>query len=96
MFEKRKILQDFRPVDFVAHSIAVGSTARLIGETLGVSKLENYFVAGILHDIGKLLFFDQFPAEFEEALIYSEKNKVPILESETKILGIGHDFAGDF
>lgn len=95
MFEKRKILQDFRPVDFWAHSIAVGSTARLIGETLGVSKLENYFVAGILHDIGKLLFFDQFPAEFEEVLIYSEKNKVPILESETKILGIGHDFAGE-
>ncbi len=95
MFEKRKILQDFKPVDFWAHSIAVGTIARLIGEALGVSKLENYFVAGILHDIGKLLFFDQFPNEFEEALIYSEKNKVPIIESETKILGIGHDFAGE-
>jgi putative nucleotidyltransferase with HDIG domain len=95
MFEKRKILQDFKPVDFWAHSIAVGTSARLIGEALGVTKLENYFVAGILHDIGKLLFFDQFPDEFEEVLIYCEKNKVPIIEAENKILGLGHDSAGE-
>ena len=95
LFSKKKIVHSFRPVDFWAHSIGVGTAARLIGDALGITKLENFFVAGILHDIGKLVFFDQFPAEYEEALKYAENNKITVLDAEKKIIGIGHVFAGE-
>ncbi len=95
MFDKRKVLQDFKPVEFWAHSIAVGTIARLIGEALGVSNLENYFVAGILHDIGKLLLFDKFPNEYDEALSFAAKNKLTIHDAETQILGITHEQVGN-
>lgn len=95
LFAKKKIINKFRPVEFWSHSIGVGTSARLIGEALGVTKLENYFVAGILHDIGKLVFFDQFPKEYSEVLKYCEDNQTTILQAEKQILGIGHDFAGE-
>ena len=94
MFKHNKIILDFRPVDFWEHSIAVGVATRLIGTALGASNLENYFLAGILHDIGKLLFFDIAEDEYEQVLLRVEETKRVVVDVEKEILGLDHTDAG--
>ena len=47
---------------FWAHSIGVGVAAKLFAAALDVSigEREEYFVAGLLHDLGKLPFGDEY------------------------------------
>lgn len=94
MFKTNNIILDFRPVDFWSHSIAVGVATRLVGSAVGVANLENYFLAGILHDVGKLLFFDLAENEYEKVLEKVEEKKCTIGEAEKEILGIDHSSAG--
>ena len=94
MFKNDKIILDFRPVDFWEHSIAVGVATRLIGSYIGVANLENYFLAGILHDVGKLVFFDLIEEDYKKVLRKVEENKCTIIEAEKEILSIDHTSAG--
>jgi len=94
MFSKNKILVKFKPADFWAHSIAVGVTSRLLAEALGNMNLDNYFLAGVLHDIGKLIFFEYIPNEYTDVLNFSQESGVEIRDAELKILGMNHPTIG--
>lgn len=94
MFSKSKAILKFKPVDFWSHSIAVGVSTRLLAETYGNINLENYFLAGVLHDIGKLVFFEYISDLYAEALNYAGENGCSILDAETKIIGINHQTIG--
>ncbi|MEW6186957.1 MAG: HDOD domain-containing protein [Thermodesulfobacteriota bacterium] len=89
-FSKRDDVLDFRPVDFWGHSIAVGIAARLIGQTLGLANQENFFVTGVLHDIGKLVFFEFSEDRFAAALALSKRNHQPLQKAEKTIFGLDH------
>ena len=43
---------------------------------------ESAFCAGILHDIGKLIFNEYVNEGYQEACQYALKNKIPMLEAE--------------
>ncbi len=93
-FSKDKTLLNFRPVDFWAHSIAVGIATRMIGAAIGEKNLENYFLAGIIHDIGKLIFFEYAHNDYARALELVESKKCSIKDAETEVMGIDHSRAG--
>lgn len=94
LFSKKKLITSFRPVDFWKHSIGVGVITRYIGNTLQVPRPENYFLAGILHDIGKLVLFENFGDQYETVLQYAEDRKCQIIDAEREILGVDHTVAG--
>lgn len=94
IFQENKVISNFRPVDFWKHSIAVGVATRLIGNTMHITNLENYFLAGILHDIGKLLFFQLADTEYSKVLDKVDESKCTIIEAEKEILGLCHTDAG--
>ncbi len=76
--------------NFWRHSIACGVYARLLAsEKLGVSE-ERLFVAGLLHDIGKLVLFRQAPQQARQALEYAFTNRIPLVAAEREILGFDH------
>jgi HD-like signal output (HDOD) protein len=93
-FSKDKSVHKFRPVDFWAHSIAVGLTTRFIGSAIGERVLENYFLSGVLHDVGKLIFFELAAKEYEEVINLVNHKNMLIRDAETEILGIDHSKAG--
>ncbi len=93
-FTKDKIISNLRPVDLWAHSIGVGIVTRLIGNAIGEKELENYFLAGIIHDIGKLLFIEFLADEYKKVVKYVEDKNCSIIEAEREILDMDHCRAG--
>ena len=93
-FSKDKRLVNFRPMDFWAHSIGVGIATRMIGKAKGEKNLENYFLAGVFHDIGKLLFLEFAHEEYAKVLEIVEEKNCRIKDAETEIFGIDHARAG--
>lgn len=93
-FSRQKLFEKISPNDFWKHSIAVGITSRIIAKMSGQADFENYFLAGILHDIGKLVFMETAPTQFSDSLELVRREGVKILEAEKKILGLDHTEAG--
>jgi HD-like signal output (HDOD) protein len=79
---------------FWEHSLGVGAYARLIGPMVGYPLSEDAFVAGLLHDIGKVIFDQYRKKEFLEAIQLSKKESIPLIKAETEILGASHALAG--
>src|SRR5258707_667771 len=54
----------------MAHSFDVARLTRAIAESEGAPRAvaEDAFLAGMLHDVGKLVFAAGFPAEFERSI----------------------------
>jgi putative nucleotidyltransferase with HDIG domain len=78
--------------DFWAHSIGVGVMAKLLAAEQGVplAEREEYFVAGLLHDLGKIPFGD----EYAEVLARVVDVQQPLNLLETEVLGIDHEEVG--
>ncbi len=81
---------------FWAHSLAVGVIAKLLAENKGVGKNEqaNYFVAGLLHDIGKVLFAHFIPNEYQQVLQKVATEQIPLYQAERDLLGFDHSEIG--
>lgn len=87
---------DFNTQDFLLHSLTTASICRLLAEKLGVkgSDCSDYFVAGLLHDFGKIVFAEFDPENFKLALAKSQDENIPLHEAETAIMGITHAQVG--
>ncbi|MEA3468052.1 MAG: HDOD domain-containing protein [Thermodesulfobacteriota bacterium] len=77
---------------FWAHSIGTGVCAKLLARANGVPVLEceEYFVAGLLHDLGKIPFGD----EYIVVLLQAQQEFQPLIEVEREVLGIDHQKVG--
>lgn len=93
-FSKSKLFKKFKPIDLWAHSIGVGIATRMLGSAVGEKNLENYFLAGIFHDIGKLIFFEYVPNEYAKVIDLVESKKIAIKDAELEVLGLNHARAG--
>lgn len=77
---------------FWAHSIATGVCAKLLARAndVPVMECEEYFVAGLLHDLGKIPFGD----EYIEVLHMARDEQRPLIDVEQEILGLDHQEVG--
>lgn len=71
------------------HSMATALAARLLAPRLRLDPDEG-FVAGLLHDIGKLVLAAHFPAEGAQAIALARSADVPSAEAERATLGLTH------
>lgn len=77
---------------FWAHSIGAGVSAKLLGEAKGlpIMEREELFLAGLLHDLGKVPFGD----DYIEALNIAKFEQLPLHEVELDVMGIDHQEVG--
>ena len=77
---------------FWAHSIGAGVSAKLLGEVKGlpVMEREELFLAGLLHDLGKVPFGD----EYIEVLSRAKNEQLPLRDVELDLMGIDHQEVG--
>jgi putative nucleotidyltransferase with HDIG domain len=74
---------------FWLHSVLVGRlTEKLAGGFRDTSGLD--YLAGLLHDVGKLIEQHYFPREFEQVIIRSLERKCGHAPMEKEILGLDH------
>ncbi len=77
---------------FWAHSIGAGVSAKLLGEAKGMAVMEReeLFLAGLLHDLGKVPFGD----EYIEVLTIAKTDQRPLNMVELEVMGIDHQEVG--
>ncbi len=84
------------PIDaFWSHSIHAGVTAKAIASRKKIpGSLEEYFIAGLLHDLGKIPLSDCFPLEYRRAMDMVLTKNWPLYHAEKAFFGFDHCLTG--
>ncbi|CDH47315.1 HDOD domain-containing protein [Candidatus Contendibacter odensensis] len=72
---------------FWFRSIACGIAARLLARRKHLYEGERLFIAGLLHNIGRLIFYSQCPDLYREALGRVERGECEIAIAERQVFG---------
>ncbi len=79
---------------FWRHSVACGLSARAIHRARGEYDGESIFVAGLLHDIGRLVMCLKVPDQLKIVLDFAEKSGDRWYKAEAKYFGFDHGGVG--
>ena len=90
MFSNNKKLSKFNQEKFWDHSLGCAVGAKVIGNALRHDKIEELFVAGLLHDIGKIVEMMFLPKQFSKIADYVNDNHALMRTAEETILGYNH------
>jgi len=82
---------------FWRHSIFTAVLSRILARECNILHPERLFVGGLLHDIGRLIFYCKLPQAMEEVLrLEQETGQRDGLDIERQVLGFDHaEVAGD-
>lgn len=84
---------DFDFHGFWLHAIATGVCASLIAKRIDINP-ESAFMAGLLHDIGRLVLVTGFPNQYQTVMNYRTEHDCTLLEAERAILSCDHAAVG--
>ena len=78
--------------DFWHHSLYCGLLAQILSKKSNKTNSESIFIAGLLHDIGQLLMFNQMPEKSHEAilLLMEGTEELETFEAERHVFGFDH------
>jgi HD-like signal output (HDOD) protein len=85
---------EFSPTGLWEHSVGAAVGAGLLARHTRHEDREEVFVAGLLHDVGKLVLFHFLTKEFLAVLETSRREDIPIRTAEQRLLGFTHDQVG--
>jgi HD-like signal output (HDOD) protein len=82
--------------EFWTHSLCAGVTAKSIAAIKGipVREREEYFMAGLLHDLGKIPLNKHFSDKYFQALNLAKLEQNPLHLAENMIFGVDHCVVG--
>ena len=75
---------------FWDHSLGCAVGAKVIGNYLRHDKIEELFVSGLLHDIGKIVEMMFLPDEFSRVVATVKRENILIATAENEVLGYNH------
>lgn len=78
------------------HSIGVGAAAKLLAVKMNVDPKvrDEYFIAGLLHDIGKIVMNQHFNELYLNAISQADLQKRPLWQIEDQLMQINHARVG--
>ncbi len=80
-----KDIVDFKT--FWRSSLLSGVLARLLAQKLKVHSIERLFILGLLHEIGHLFLYSQFPDECRQAIQLSNEQHLRVDQAELQLFG---------
>ena len=72
------------------HSLGCASAARVIAKRKGIKEFEEVSIAGLLHDLGKVILVIQYPDEYEKLVNDAESKGILIYDAEKEYFGVTH------
>jgi putative nucleotidyltransferase with HDIG domain len=81
---------------YLMHSLTTASIARSLCQKFGAGDVDptDCYLAGLLHDFGKVVFAQFMPEEFKEALTLSNDLSTSLHAAEQQIIGADHSIVG--
>lgn len=79
---------------FWEHSIACGTLSRILASYKGIQNTERLFLAGLMHDIGRLVLYNYAPLHARSALQQAISNNRFLYETEHETLKFDHTTLG--
>jgi len=96
LFNSRKYPEPQLLIDLWTHSIATAMIADRLARRCGCPRPDEAFLAGLLHDIGKAVLFDQIPKAYSEVCLQARNESVPVHLMENRLLGCTHTETGQW
>ena len=78
---------------YLLHSLATAGIAKQLALRVGADPMD-CFIAGLLHDFGKVVFAQFMPNEFRQALELSQCNESPLHLALRTVIGVDHAAVG--
>ena len=78
------------------HSLGVSVASGIIARRIGLKDAEEIIVAGLLHDIGKVVLNVEGPELFEQVSQKTAGSDLLFIKAEQEILGFDHTLVGDW
>lgn len=95
-FKNKRTGRSFSANEFWTHSLGVGVVAKSLAamKQLPSSTCEEFFIAGLLHDLGKLPLQSQLPEEYCRICDSARRHEDQLYNSEIRHLGFDHCIVG--
>jgi HD-like signal output (HDOD) protein len=81
---------------FWKHAIACGIISSVLDQKLRAGFRDEAFVAGLLHDMGKVILNRYFASEFNLTISFAKESQVSFYNSERSVIGFSHDEVGEY
>lgn len=80
------------------HCVAVGAFAKRITQSqeMDATMVDEAFIGGLLHDIGKLMLLANMPGEYETTIDLARKKGIPLVDAEKEVFGATHASLGAY
>jgi putative nucleotidyltransferase with HDIG domain len=97
LFDNRRF-PGFTLENLVEHCLVAGQLARAIGELQGMGQkdTDDCFIAGMLHDVGKLVLASKFEAEYARVIAQVRERNVAVWGVEKEVFGTSHAEVGAY
>jgi putative nucleotidyltransferase with HDIG domain len=91
-FSRHDSFRVFSADEFWTHSLSTAVTAKLLAARQGVPRVaqEDFFVAGLMHDIGKIPLNHLFPDAYRQAAQLAEGSQQGMRLAEAELIGTDH------
>jgi HD-like signal output (HDOD) protein len=93
LFKNSKFL-GFDPEKFWEHSFGTALIAKALVKDSRPGDGETFFIAGLMHDMGRLVLDQHLHVEFSQSLVLARKDGKPLYECEKAVLGFDHADTG--
>lgn len=94
MMSGKSQVRNFDKLAFWRHSLATAVGGRILGKLRMPAKSEELYCAGMIHDIGLIVFERYLPSDLDECLARSKTTGVPLHLTEMEVLGYNHAEVG--
>jgi HD-like signal output (HDOD) protein/ActR/RegA family two-component response regulator len=96
-FQQRQ-LKGFSAARLWEHGMKTAAIARMILELeqAEMTDIEEAYIAGMLHDLGKLILAENVPKEFCRALKLAAQDQILFYQAELELLGASHAAVGAY
>ena len=72
------------------HSLATAMLAQSLAPRTGLDNGDELFLAGLLHDIGRITLSATYPEAYQEAMALATERGIDLVQAEQEIFGLNH------